>query len=187
MVTLTGGDILCTSAATETVINGMDRYATSLTVTWSASTDTDSSSPTTATVTGYTSWMSLVTLTAGQSVKAYPISGWNLASSAASAATDGSTCVDDDPAISTGVIAGLAVLGVWAVGGTAAAVVSGILLRRTRRRRRALGPKYEAAPGFAPPEQSDGCVSRREMHEMVGPPSEMTEGPGQRMELPGSG
>lgn len=189
MLSLANGEVRCTSSAlTETIINAMHSATQSSTTT--ISTLSGGSSSTTATITGYTSWMAQATLTPGQSVNAYPVSGWNLLAAAAP-----TTCADNNnnnrsssPAISTGGSAGLAVLAVWALGATVAAAVLGLQRLRLRktRRRELLGEKMEAA--VMPPGQRRGVgVEAREMMQVVGPPpSEMTEGRAQRTELPGS-
>lgn len=141
-----------------------------------SSTGTLTVSSTAAAVTAYSSWIAQMTISAGQVVVAHPILSYNFPSS--KPGDSGSA------PISTGVIAGLAILSVWAVGGTIAAIVLTVLFRRARKssRTRDKSPKYAAAPGYTqlPPavkDQSDPPVS-------VGPLFDITEGREQRVELP---
>lgn len=133
------------------------------------STGTLTVSSTAAAVTAYSSWISQTTLSAGQINVAYPIVGYNFPRSSPSgdSSSSGDTC--GAASLSTGIIAGLAVLGVWAVGGTIAATVLAIVSYRARKvaREGQKSPKYEAGPNY---------VHAR--------PQELVERPAQQAELP---
>lgn len=150
----------------------------------------------TVTATGYSTWIVPTSVSLGQPIHASPITGWNLSPVAPDAASTTSDCRGTET-ISSGVIAGIAVLAVWAAGGTVAAVVSAVCFRRVRererRRRRCAEPvppggleNDEATVGSGltkqqPARTTDSHLGR---HEVRDPPIEMTEEPIQMTELP---